>query len=82
MAYASSWISAGHVEYLRLGGVDGFIGDGNLRYRPEQVVDIFYKLRLLPSAWMTLDYQHIANPAYNADRGPVDVYGVRAHFEF
>ncbi|CAD6878362.1 OmpA-like transmembrane domain [Methylomonas albis] len=82
IAYASSWISAGHAEYLRLGGVDGFIGDGNLRYRPEQVVDIYYKLRLLPSAWMTLDYQHIANPAYNADRGPVDVYGVRAHFEF
>ncbi|WP_225893039.1 MULTISPECIES: carbohydrate porin [unclassified Methylomonas] len=82
VAYACSWISAGHAEYLRLGGVDGFIGDGNLRYRPEQVVDIYYKLRLLPSAWMTLDYQHIANPAYNADRGPVDVYGVRAHFEF
>ncbi|OQW75269.1 MAG: carbohydrate porin [Proteobacteria bacterium ST_bin11] len=82
LGYASSWISSGHADYLRLGGIDGFIGDGNLRYRPEQVVDIYYKLRLLPSAWMTLDYQHIANPAYNADRGPVDVYGIRAHFEF
>jgi high affinity Mn2+ porin len=31
---------------------------------------------------MTLDYQRIANPGYNADRGPVNVYGVRVYFEF
>ncbi len=24
-----------------------------------------------------LDYQHITNPAYNADLGPVDIYTVR-----
>lgn len=82
LGYAVSWLSAVHADYLNRGGVDGFIGDGKIGYRPEQVVDLYYKLNLLSSAWMTLDYQHIVNPAYNAERGPVDVYGVRAHLEF
>lgn len=82
LGYASNWLSNSHVAYLNLGGVDAFIGDGKINYQPEQVVDLYYKLNLLSFAWMTLDYQHIANPGYNADRGPVDVYGVRAHFEF
>jgi len=82
VGFASSWLSASHVDYLRLGGVDGFIGDGTIRYRPEQLVDVYYKFHPWPSVWLTADYQHIANPAYNADRGPVDVYGLRAHFEF
>jgi carbohydrate-selective porin OprB len=82
LGYAFSWLSASHVAYLNLGGIDGFIGDGKINYRPEQVVDIYYKFNLISSAWMTLDYQHISNPAFNSDRGPVDVYGARAHFEF
>lgn len=82
IGYASNWLSRSHVDYLNLGGVDGFIGDGKINYRPEQVVNIYYKLNLISSAWMALDYQHIANPAYNADRGPLDIYGIRVHFEF
>ncbi len=82
LGYASNWLSATHVDYLNRGGVDGFIGDGKIRYQAEQVVDIFYKFNLFSSIWATADYQHIINPAYNADRGPVDVYGLRAHFEF
>jgi hypothetical protein len=82
IGYGISGISPSHVAYLNMGGIDGFIGDGRIRYRPEQVVDIFYKVNLISSAWATFDYQHIANPAFNADRGPVDVFGVRAHFEF
>ncbi len=82
IGYGISGISPSHVAYLNLGGIDGFVGDGKINYSPEQVVDIFYKINLISSAWATLDYQHIANPAFNADRGPVDVYGVRAHFEF
>lgn len=82
LGYAFSWLSPTHIAYLNLGGIDGFIGDGKLNYSPEEVVDIYYKLNLVSSAWMTVDYQHISNPAFNADRGPVDVYGIRAHFEF
>ena len=82
IGYGMSGISPSHIAYLNMGGIDGFIGDGKINYSSEQVVDIFYKLNLISSAWVTFDYQHIANPAFNADRGPVDVYGVRAHFEF
>ena len=32
--------------------------------------------------WLTLDYQRVENPAYNADRGPVTIYGFRLHAEF
>lgn len=82
LGYALSGLSDSHVAYLNLGGVDGFIGDGKINYQPEQVVDIYYRLNLLSFAWLSMDYQHIVNPGYNADRGPVDVYGLRAHFEF
>ena len=32
--------------------------------------------------WLTADYQYVQNPAYNRERGPVHVRGLRAHFEF
>ncbi len=59
-----------------------FIGDGRLNYRPEAVLEGFYNLRAIKGAWFTLDWQHIRNPAYNADRGPVDVGSIRLHAEF
>ena len=31
---------------------------------------------------LTFDYQFIADPAYNADRGPVSIFSARAHAEF
>jgi len=31
---------------------------------------------------LSADYQHISNPAYNADRGPVNVLAGRLHAEF
>ena len=82
LGYAVSWISQDHVKYLSMGGIDGFIGDGAINYKPEQLVDIYYQWHALPSTWITLDYQHLANPAYNADRGPVDIFNGRVHFEF
>lgn len=82
IAYGQSWISDQHVAYLNRGGVDGFIGDGKINYQPEQVVDIYYQWHVFTSTWLSLDYQHISNPAFNADRGPVDMYNGRLHFEF
>ena len=64
------------------GGIDGFIGDGRISPASEQVIDLFYSFNLLSSVWLTADYQHITNPAFNADRGPVNVYGARIHMEF
>jgi high affinity Mn2+ porin len=82
LGYGQSWISKDHVNYLNMGGIDGFIGDGKINYRHEHVVDIYYQWHVISSTWVTFDYQHLANPGYNADRGPVDFYNARVHFEF
>ncbi len=82
IGYAQSWISKVHAEFLNMGGIDGFIGDGKINVAPEQVVDLYYQCHVFKSVWVSADYQHIANPGYNADRGPLDIYGVRLHLEF
>lgn len=82
VGYGQGWLSGSHVPYLGAGGIDGFIGDGAIRYAPERVVDLFYSFNLFVSTWLTADYQHIENPGYNRDRGPVDVYAARVHVEF
>ena len=76
------WISAVHADYLRLGGIDGFIGDGNLRRGPEGNVEAFYSVNFLRAFWLSGDYQRIWNPAFNADRGPVNVFGLRLHAQY
>jgi carbohydrate-selective porin OprB len=82
VGYGANWISGKHADYLGMGGIDGFVGDGRTTRATEQVVDLFYSLNLLSSIWVTVDYQHINNPAFNAARGPVDIYGARIHAEF
>ena len=76
------WISKAHAEYLALGGVDGFVGDGAITQAAESAIDFFYSLKLQSNFWLTGDYQHIANPGFNADRGPVNVISVRVHAEY
>ena len=76
------WISKTHAEYLRQGGIDGFVGDGSIRPAAETVVEAFYSVNLLTALWLSADFQHVVNPAFNADRGPVNVFGARAHAEF
>jgi hypothetical protein len=82
VGFAWSWASDAHAQYLAMGGVDGFIGDGRLRHAAEEAVDVFYSFNLLKALWLSADYQRIWNPAYNADRGPVDIFGGRVHVEF
>jgi hypothetical protein len=82
VGWGEAWISSAHAQFLAMGGVDGFIGDGRLRQASEGVFEVFYSASLGTSAWASLDYQHIWNPAYNADRGPVDIFGARVHVEF
>ena len=69
-------------DYLQAGGISFFIGDGALRYRPETIFESYYNWNIVKHTWLTADYQHIANPAYNADRGAVEVFGLRLHFEY
>ena len=82
LGYAQSWLSKDHATYLNRGGIDAFLGDGKINYSPERVVDIYYQCHAMKSVWLTADYQHLMNPGYNSDRGPVNIYGVRVHLEF
>ena len=81
-AWVMNGLSPEHRDYLAQGGLGFLIGDGQLlRYRPEQIFEIYYSAATFPGLWVGLDFQHIANPAYNADRGPVNFFGVRLHLE-
>ncbi|MBC7434709.1 MAG: carbohydrate porin [Bdellovibrionales bacterium] len=82
LAFARNGLSGVHRNYLAAGGLGFFVGDGKLNYRPETLVEAFYSLNLFKDTSATLDYQRISNPAYNADRGPVNVLSVRLHTEF
>jgi hypothetical protein len=66
---------------LAHGGLDFLIGDGALRYGPEYVWESYYSARLFAGLFATIDVQHIANPAYNQDRGPVWIPSARLHLE-
>ena len=82
IGYGLAWISQAHADYLALGGVDGFVGDGYLHKATESVLDVFYSVNLLSALWLTADYQHLVNPGFNADRGPVNILSGRVHAEF
>jgi high affinity Mn2+ porin len=68
--------------YLAAGGLEMMIGDGKLNYSEEKIFETYYAVSVAKQATLTLDYQFIADPAYNADRGPVSVYTARFHAEF
>jgi high affinity Mn2+ porin len=82
VAAGASWISSIHAEYLALGGVDGFVGDGRIRPAAETNLEAFYSVNFLTALWLSGDYQRVWNPAFNADRGPVNVFGVRFHAQY
>ena len=79
--FTASGISGVHAEYLARGGHDFLIGDGRLEYGPECIWESYYSARLFPSMFASFDLQHVANPAYNQQRGPVWIPSIRLHFE-
>ena len=82
LAVVSNAIKADHQEYLKLGGLGFLLGDGNLNYGRETIVESYYNLHAWRGLFYALDVQHVANPGYNRDRGPAWVGSVRAHIDF
>lgn len=83
LAFIGSGLSSEHRNYLAAGGYGFIIGDGKLNYSPEMVAELYYKINAYKKTfWLTPDYQFIVNPAYNADRGPVNVFSLRMHVAF
>jgi high affinity Mn2+ porin len=82
VAFTSNALSADHRLYLALGGRGFLLGDGRLNYGREKIFETFYTVHLWRGAFWSFNLQHINNPGYNRDRGPVLVPGVRLHLEF
>ena len=83
IALANTDISKAHRAYLAAGGLGAFIGDGKLpNYRSEQLLEAYYNLTLAAHTSLAADYQRISHPAYNADRGPVNIFALRLHLDY
>jgi high affinity Mn2+ porin len=77
IAYGVNGLSTPHKDYLAAGGIGILLGDGKLSYRPEQVLEAYYRIQLGPYMQISPDFQFIQNPGYNRDRGPAEIYGLR-----
>jgi high affinity Mn2+ porin len=75
-------ISKEHEAFLNAGGLGILVGDGQLpNPSSEWIIETYYAFPVL--SWRaTVDYQAIWNPAYNDNRGPVSVIGMRLHAQF
>lgn len=82
VAFVRNGLSQAHRDYLAAGGVGAFIGDGRLDYRAEQIAEAYYRIALGTRVALSFDWQHVANPAYNRARGPVDIGGLRLHAQY
>lgn len=83
LAFVVNEISRQGKQYLAAGGLGGIIGDGQLpNAGPEQIFETYYSFAALELAHVTADYQIINHPAYNRDRGPVSVFGLKLHAQF
>jgi high affinity Mn2+ porin len=75
-------VAPDHRAYLALGGLGFLLGDGALNYGQEKIVEGFYTAHLWRGFFASFDLQHLHNPGYNKDRGPVIVPAVRLHVDF
>ena len=82
LVVVSNAIKRDHQNYLKLGGLGFLLGDGTLNYGRETIVESYYNWHAWRGMFYSLNAQHINNPGYNRDRGPVWVGSVRAHVDF
>jgi high affinity Mn2+ porin len=82
VASVVSGISKVNQQFLGAGGTGILDGDGALNYAKEGVLETYYDRKIAEHLHGTLDYQLVANPAFNNARGPVSVFSTRLHFEF
>jgi len=82
VAFVTNAISKDHQTYLADGGLGFLLGDGALNYGRENIVETYYTVHAWRGIYLAPSVQHIVDPGYNRDRGPVLVPGFRAHVEF
>jgi carbohydrate-selective porin OprB len=82
VAFISNAIKKDHQNYLAAGGSGFLLGDGRLNYGRENILETYYTVHLWRGIYTAPGLQHINNPGYNRDRGPVLVPSFRAQVEF
>jgi high affinity Mn2+ porin len=82
VAFAVNGASGAAKQFFGAGGLGILVGDGQLPHAgPEYILETYYSLAVFPCAKLSLDYQCVDHPAYNRDRGPVSILGLRIHGE-
>jgi high affinity Mn2+ porin len=82
IAFVSNAIKKDHQNYLAAGGLGFLLGDGDLNYGRENILETYYTVHVWRGIYLAPGVQHITDPGYNRDRGPVVVPSFRAHIEF
>ena len=75
----------GHAQraFFNAGGLGILAGDGKLpHYGLENVVEVYYSFEVHKGLNVTFDYQLAANPAFNEDRGPINILAARLDVKF
>jgi high affinity Mn2+ porin len=76
-------ISGVHAAWFNDGGLGILIGDGQLpRPALEKIIETYYSYALTSALRLSLDYQLIAAPGYNPQRGPASIGAVRVRVQF
>jgi high affinity Mn2+ porin len=82
LAFVSNGINHEHARYLGYGGFGFLLGDGQLNYGRENILESYYTLHLWRGIFPAVGLQYMVNPGYNRDRGPVLVPSLRLNLEF
>jgi high affinity Mn2+ porin len=81
-AFVVNEASRQRLDFFRAGGLGVLVGDGYgqpASAGPEQIFESYYNIGVTKWLNVTLDYQLVNHPGYNAGRGPVHVFGFRLH---
>ena len=80
VAVVRNGLSGEGQDYLGHGGLGLLIGDGRLTAPgAERIFEGYYELQAWSHGGITFDAQRFWNPAYNRQRGPLTVLGLRLH---
>jgi high affinity Mn2+ porin len=45
-------------------------------------LEAYYSWQLNAQTAVTFDYQFFANPGFNGDRGPINIFATRIHWQY
>jgi high affinity Mn2+ porin len=82
LGIAQNELTEQHRRYFAAGGLGILVGDGQLSYAPERILETYYRAQIVKPLSLSLDYQFVLAPAYNKARGPVSIFAARVHLEY